>query len=64
MKRFSTANASSASAPRAEASFSCANVHSVVADVLGMSAIIILRVLINLLGLVIPQEPLVKPISA
>lgn len=58
MKRYCTNNAQSASAFFAEASFACAEMNSIVADTVLVSAFSILLGLIRILGIVIPQEPL------
>ena len=58
MNRYFTSNNQTASAFFAEASFACAEMNSVAADTVLVSAFSILLGLIRILGIIIPQEPL------
>ena len=58
MKRYFTNVNQTASAFNAEASFSCAEMNSIMTDTVLVSVFSILLSLIRILGMIIPQEPL------
>ena len=60
MKRYFECSDQTASASFAEASFACAKMNSVIADTVMVSVFVILLGLIRVLGMIIPQEPLLS----
>ena len=58
MKHYFTNCNQTASASFAEASFTCAEMNSILADTAMVSVFSILLGLIRILGIIIPQEPL------